>query len=166
MGELPALPAPITIRYSGIFDLTGLYNLIRTYLGNNKYDIKEEIYKDKPYSTVGNEIEIELLGKAKIDAYFRHRFLIKIHTYEGKHIEVQKGTQKIKMYKGRIEISLNGKVDVDYNEQFEKYSPALKKLLFSHILKKEIELKHQDFLRKQIYAFAEDIKKFLKFDAE
>ena len=74
----------------------------------------------------------------------------------------------IEEIESKIQIQINAYIQIDYNEKFgEKgITGSMGRLLFKHVLKNDILLRHEDTLYAQTYDLAGGIKKFLNFEAE
>lgn len=157
----------IIIRYSGLFDFDGLYKLIRGWFDKKRYELQEKRYKDKPWSPMGSELEIDIEADIKETEYIRKYLIMKIQVFEKHEKEVIINGKKKKMTDARVQFFLEGKVVLDYTDRFEsKSSKWFQKFLHKHILKNEIELKYVDPFYYEIYSLGEEIKKFLGMETK
>ncbi len=94
----------IAVRYSGIFDLEGLFALIRNWMKNRRFWWEEKVYKHKPGTELGREVEIYWSAHRKIDAFHLQKLDFEFHLWDVHDVEVIKGGQKNIMQQGRLEI--------------------------------------------------------------
>ncbi|MEM4260052.1 MAG: hypothetical protein QXG00_02345 [Candidatus Woesearchaeota archaeon] len=157
----------IIIRYSGLFDFDGLYKLIRNWFDEKRYEVQEKRYKDKPWSPMGSELEIDLEADIKETEYIRKYLIMKIQIFEKHEKEVIENTKKKKMTEARIQFFLEGKVVLDYTGSFKsKSSKLFQKFLHKYILKNEIGLKYVNPFYYEIFELGEKIKEFLGMETK
>ncbi|MBU0666381.1 MAG: hypothetical protein ABIC91_00490 [Nanoarchaeota archaeon] len=155
------------VKYKGIFDWGGLYQLIAQWLYNRKYEVHENRYKDKESTPWGNEIEVTVNAHRRITAYIRYTFTIDYHLWDAKEIEVVEDGKKVKKTQGRILVSINAGLQLDWTDKFKgsKFNELLGKLIKT-IKKKEIKILHEDYQEYENYALQTEIKKFLKMETD
>jgi hypothetical protein len=165
--DWPALEKTLEIRYNGIYDLDGLYRMIREWLYARRYDYMEGINKDKTAGPFGNEVEWEMYPEIKIDEFIKYKIEIKTKFYDVKEFEAVIDGQKKKVNNGKFWIKINGKVEFDYRDKFEKkpLHRHMREFLIKKLFKRYYEIRHVDHLTHEIFRLHAEIKKFLKMEA-
>ncbi len=151
MGEIPR------IRFKGVFDWKGLYRFMRAWYDENRYLFDEKRYKHK-----GDEVEVELTGKRKIDQMYRFQVFMSIHIWELRDVEVEENGRKVKKNHGRFELTINGKIEVDYSGRFSegKWSKMIGKLWF-RVVKNDFDSNVADVFYYDLYKLHRDLKSYL-----
>ncbi len=166
MEEIKVNYIPTRIKFSGLFDFSGLYTFIQKWMRDRHYEFHEKKYKQKPL-VVFPEHEITWWAEKKLTAFIMYRIDIFIHLYEAEIKEVEIEGKKKRMMDTRLVIDIKGKVITDFSGQFEKsgFSKKIEHFLNKRILQKEILLKYLDPFDYELYDLETDIKKFLKMEA-
>ena len=154
------------IRYKGIIDWGGLYQLIRRWFADHKYIYLEGKYKDKVATPFGNELEIKAAPYRRITEFLKYNIKMEIKLWDYKEFETTINGEKKLVTDGRIYIKLNCSIDFDYNKKFK--TDFEKKLLkwMTTILKEYYELKHFDNLTYSLYDLQKEIKEFLNMETQ
>ncbi len=155
------------IRYKGAVDFDGLYNMICKWMRYRKFKVYEVNHKFKP-----PEIEIELDGRRKKDAYKRDRIYIHFHMFKNKDVEVLRGDKVIKMIELRMKILFKSYIDTNYPNiigwqrwKSSKFTLFLQNFFNKYIIKKEIDLQDSDVLYYELYELHAKVKEFLKLES-
>ncbi|MCK5643744.1 MAG: hypothetical protein KAJ19_23285 [Gammaproteobacteria bacterium] len=152
------------LRFEGVFDLEGLYSFMRGWFTSRKYIFIEKGYKYKVPSPLGAESEIAWQAWRKIDDQVKYHISIDFHFWDLKQVEVIKDGVKQKLYNARFFIDFQGKVEVDYQNQFEgtPFKKFLGKILYGRILtwKRELGV-HWDNLYYSIVDLYSEVRGFL-----
>ncbi|MFH1072867.1 MAG: hypothetical protein V1743_05550 [Nanoarchaeota archaeon] len=157
------------VKYKGLFDFTGLYQMMRGWFEKNRFEFHEKLYKDKYFSPFGSETEIDWLAERKVSEYVKYEIKVFIHTWDMKEIEVVENGQKKKMTRARMTITLGGNVYLDYGGIFDKKKGRFVNLL-GNILKKarrrEIEIQYLAPLEDNVFMLQTEIKKYLNMQGK
>jgi len=153
----------MVLKYKGVFDFHGLYNLIIDWLKDNKYEIQESFkYKNKD---LVYEVELKLTGFRKETEYVRFipKFFIQI--WGMKDVEVNGK----RLQKGRMKITIDATAELDYSNEYEgsKFLKELRKWYHKYIFSPKYDIGYYwDKLYFHMIAFQNKIKEFLGMYAE
>ena len=111
---------PVIIKYKGLFDFDGLYNLISQWIKSSGFWFHEKTYKHKVPSPAGAEEEIIFQGTREKTELYKHTIDVYIHIWDMTEVEVEIGGKKKTLTNARIEIVINGLIEVDYDNKFQK----------------------------------------------
>lgn len=167
----PGLPAnTLYIQYKGIFDFDDLYHSIADFFRNKKFKFYEIQQRHRRPGPFGAELYYNFRAERKVEDYYRWTVQVVIETFDTRDVEVvlKDGTKK-KMAKGRLWIQIQGYVDVDYEELWNKsaFMANLKNFYNKYIVKKRIESVWWDQLQyKIVHALHALIKERLKMISE
>jgi len=155
------------IRYKGLFDFDGLYNLIVQWMKARRYWFHETKYKHKVPMPTGAEQEITFKGTKDITEYISQEIVIDFHLWDMTEVEVEQAGVKKTLTNARIEIVLTGALNMDIESRYEKtkFLLGLRKFLHKYILRPDIDA-WADELRYRLYKLHEEIKKFLDMQAK
>ena len=132
---------PVYIQYKGIFDMQDLYESIAEFFRQKKFKFHEVQYRLRKPSPFGVEIAHNLRAERKIEEYYEWIVDITIETFDQHDVEVvaKDGTKK-KMSKGRLWIYINGRVEMDYEENWEHsaFLAYLKSFYNKYIIRKRV----------------------------
>jgi len=157
----------LEIRYKGIYNLDGLYKMMRSWLDAQRYDYMEKRYKDKVGGPFGNELEIEMRPELKVTEFIKFHIEVDTHMWEVKEFEAEIDGQKKLVTDGRFFIKLRCWIEFDYQGRFKTdFQKALLKFMITKVLKRYFEIKWYDRLKYDLYKFHAEIKKFLKCETE
>jgi hypothetical protein len=156
------------LRYKGLFDFDGLYNMMVQYLKANRYWFHEYKYKHKVPSPLGAEQELFWRGEKKVNEYIQYQIFIEIHLWEITEVEVmQKGNKKT-LTNARMEINLRGQMDIDYEKRYDEstFLQAIKDFYNKYIAKRELESIFWDTIHYRCQKFLNVIKEYLDMQAK
>jgi hypothetical protein len=157
----------LTIRYSGIFDFDGLYNLIIQWMKARRFWVMETKYKHKVPSPAGAEQEITFKGDKEVTEFYKEELAVDMHLWDMTEVEVEVAGVKKTLTNARIQIELSGKLIVDEEGIFAK--PGLGRLLgdfyAKYVIKKDIDT-WGDELYYRMNKLHEAIKKFIDMYAK
>jgi hypothetical protein len=153
------------IKYKGVFDYSGIYRVIISWIKKKNFEFHEKKHKEKPYH-VGPEIEITWWAARRISGSIQLRIDMFIHLYDAVKTEVIVNGHKKQMINGRIQIDIWGKVIFDYSGQFEDstFFKQIELFLTSKIMRKEILFKYIDPFDYELYDLEVMIRKFLDME--
>lgn len=156
---------PVLIRYNGVFDFEGLYRMIHAWLINKRFEFHENRYKDKVFSPFGNELEIEWVAEKKVTEFVKEYITVYFHLWDFSEVDIIKDGKKHKMTKSRMEIKLDAKLELDYNQKFAKGNAFIKnlgKFYLNKVIYWEWRIKYADALTYNMYDLHHKIKKYLE----
>ncbi len=153
------------IKYKGIYDYSGLYRVVQSWLKKKGFEFHETKYKEKPFH-IGPETEVSWQCEKRVTGTLKLYVNIFFHAYDAVKTEVMVNGHKKQMINGRIQIDIWGKVVFDYAEQFEESSwgKRIEKFLTTMLLRKEILFKYIDPLDYELYDLEVLIRKFLEME--
>lgn len=154
------------IRYRGLFDYEGLYQQIRNWLTDRRYEFHEKRYKDKPM-TYGREIELEWWAQRPVDEWVRYKITVSWHIWDGQEKIIEEAGRKKKLMQGRILLTLGYELETDWagimkegDGWYGKLKGHCKKVIDT-VRKNEIGVKYEDALHYDTLRLHTEIKKFL-----
>jgi len=153
------------IKYKGIFDYSGVYRVIESWLKKKNFEFHEKKYKEKPFH-IGPETEVTWEGEKRVTGTIKLYINIFFHLYDAVKTEIVVNGHKKQVINGRIVIEIWGKVVFDYAGEFEQsnFFKQIEKFLTSLPLKKEILFKYIDPLDYELYDLEVLIRKFLEME--
>lgn len=155
----------IEIRYKGLYDLDGIYKLIRGWLDARRYDYMEKIHKDKSTNPWGNEVEWEMTPELKVDGFIKYEIYIRTKFYDVKEFESIQHGHKRMLTDGRFWIEITGLVKFDYRDRFEsKFEKTILEWLIRRIFWRYYRVHHIEKLYKDMFDLHNEIKKFMKME--
>ncbi len=166
MSDVVPGPRPVpVVRYIGVLDLDGLYSLIVSWFKDNQYNFKEEKHEFKP-DKLGKELKIVWTGDKKVTEYVKYIISITLIIYEMNNVEVVENGVKKKKVKGRLDLRINAKADLDYQDRWEtsEFNFKLRKFYHKYILRFYIDFKVWNPFYYKIWGLLTDIKKFLNME--
>jgi len=153
------------IRYTGIFDYDKVYRDMAAWYGMWGYELQENTHKHKVPLPSGVEQEIKWTGWRKVNEYVKFWVDVHFHGYELKDVEVVKDGVKKKMTRGRVMITVSGKMDLDYSDRFTgKVGELIQHIMHNYVWKKKIENSWGDELYYRVYKLHEVIKESLNME--
>lgn len=140
---------PVTVSFSGTFNLNSMYKYVIEWASNQNYDFHEPKYFHKS----GAELEIVWLLQKDVTDYINYRLDIKIKTW--KMNQYQEGNQTLN--DGDISIVISGQVNGEWQGRFnEGFWKKLNKM-FNNLKESELQ-QHEGVVYGQIYSLAEMFK--------
>lgn len=127
-------------RFYGPFNLRTLLDTIRAYLiGEGFDDVQEPSYKHK-VGGEGTDVEIKMETDRKMNDYVKYVMKVEIRISDMKDVEVTRDTAKLKMQHGRVQVTVGGVVQLDYQNRFEgKFLKALHDFYHKVLIKMRVE---------------------------
>ena len=156
------------IRYKGVFDWEGLYNVMRNWFKEREYDFLERRYKHK--MRPGGLAEIEINWEAWRDAteYVRNWIKVYFHIWDYKEVDVIKNNKKMKLAKGRMYITITPSLELDYENRWEGsfFKRKLRDFYNRFLYRVEIESIWSDKLWYNCNKLHQLTKRYLGMEAE
>ena len=107
------------IKYEGLFNLFEVYRLIDSWLREKAFD-KREIRNQQHVKPDGKYVELVLMPWKKISDYARHVIRIELRAFNVKDVVVEVDKRKVKMNQAKIDIILDGYLDMDHEDRWEQ----------------------------------------------
>src|SRR3989338_6436098 len=116
------------IKHKGIFDLAGLFKVMRAWLMDDGYQCDEPVIKHKVPGPSGSEDQYRWTAWKRVTEYTKFHIDVYFHFYDMKEIEVVKNGKKVMMNQGRFLLTIDPIVELDYQNRFEgsKFMIALR----------------------------------------
>jgi hypothetical protein len=153
---------PIVTRYHGFFSYPELYKLMREFLVVRHYEFQEKIYKDKPATHFGNEIELTWLAERKETEFIKYKYEFSILVTDNQEVDVVKDGIKNKLNKARLKLRIIPSIEYDWQG---KYKTNAEKIflgfLWGTVLKWDYKIKHATRISNEAHFLNEKIKSFL-----
>jgi len=118
-----------TFLYIGPFEWNGVHDHIIEFFEG--WDFFENVYKHKKGGS-GVEKEIEWKFVKKYTEFVKYEAEVKFRIWDWKDMEVVRDGKKKKMDHGRVEMKINWKVILDWQNRFDK-SPFYRRLLTLYV---------------------------------
>jgi len=156
------------IKYKGLFDFDGLYNLIAQWMKVRGYWFQEDKYKHKVPLPTGAEQEITFIGTREVTDFYQQVVTVDFHLWDMTEVEVEVEGKKKTLTSARLEIILYGALNIDYEKRFDKSVlwQSVRDFFLKYILRQDIETVWYDELRYRIYKLHASIKEFLDLQAK
>jgi len=147
MPSFSANPAPIILRYNGLFDFDAMYAAVIDWTKNYGYIWHEKAYKHKVPNPKGAEQELEWEMSININEYVKYSITFSIHAWELNEVDVDIDGKKKTLSNGRLYMVINGKVECDWQNKFgtSKFGAWLGEKYFQ-LMMKNISLEYADGL--------------------
>ena len=130
------------IRWTGVWDMQDLYEIMVGYLRGKKYKFHEKVYKHKHPSPFGVERQYIWEAERKFEDYLQFVINIYFHTYDAHDIEVVMPDGSKKEYtKGRLWMEFKGHIVYDWEKRWEetRFFRSLRSFYNKFIIKKKME---------------------------
>src|SRR3989338_865381 len=119
MAERRLVVDHLRVKYEGLFNLFELYRLIDSWLREKAYD-KRELRNLEIVKPDGKYVELVLMPWKKISDYARHVIRIEFRAFKVKEVVVEQDGRQVKMNQGRLDIIIDGYLDMDYEDRWEQ----------------------------------------------
>lgn len=137
---------PFAMRFSGVFDLETIYQTAKAWYPSVNMGVNwEKTYKDKVSGPGVREVEITLNGYVKLDRYRKWFVAIDFKTWDLKEIQVDGR----KMCQGRIDMKINGHLELDFEDMYSKKKHASKFAMMLGKLMDHFSKRDEDFVIKR-----------------
>ena len=161
-------PNRMIIRYRGLFDYDGLYNVMVQWFKQRGFWFHERTYKHKVPTALGAEQEIEWTAEKEITDYYKFEYNVKWHLWEITEVEVVKEGVKKVLTNARLEIKLDGTLSIDWEKRFgtSTFWTFVRDWYHKYIIRKEIETIWYDTFYYRLQRLHKVIKDFLDMEAK
>ena len=155
------------IKYKGLCDFDGLYNLIVQWLKARGYHVQETKYKHKVPSPLGAEQEITFKGEREVTDFYTYHIVVDFFIRDMTEVEVEIRGEKKQLTDLRMEITLTGTLELDPEGRYEKnmFLKKLRHFYIWYIIKADL-FEWYDELRYRIYKLHGVIKDYLDMQAK
>lgn len=156
------------VRYRGLFDYDGLYNVMVQWIKARGYWFHERAYKHKVPTALGAEQEIEWDAEKKITDYYKFTIGIKWHLWEITEVEVVKEGVKKVLTNARLEIKINGNLEIDWERRMgsSTFWTIVSDWYHKYIIRREIETIWYDTMYYRLQRLHKLVKDFLDMEAK
>ncbi|MBU0461389.1 MAG: hypothetical protein KJ574_02255 [Nanoarchaeota archaeon] len=147
------------IKYKGLLDMDGLFDMIYKWMMVNQFtEFNEEVYKHKM-----PELERKWVGLKNRTEYVSEIFEFECHFWGVKPVEVVKDGHKKKMYNARGEMKFTYVIQTDWEGKWETsvFLLKLRNFFDSYVIKKKLIFEYIDPLEKKVIELASEVKRFL-----
>ena len=157
-----------TIRYTGLFDFDGLYNMIVQWMKSRRYWFHETKYKHKVPLPTGAEQEITFKGDKDVTDFYKHEIVIDFHLFDMTEVEVEQQGVKKTLTSARMDIVISGALNIDYEKRYDQSTllQNIRDFFLKYVLKQELESVWYDELRYRLYKLHNAVKEYLDMQAK
>ncbi|MBW2995273.1 hypothetical protein KY312_02885 [Candidatus Woesearchaeota archaeon] len=166
----------IWLVYKGVFSFDQVYELVHDFLVENgfvdidypdsggKPDMFEHRYLEKGAPVTGYWIDWKTKKLIEGNTYYRYLLTVKFQGVAISPIEVMEEGQKVSRHKGELDLFIEGKVETDFNKEWEKHwlLKHFKNTYDRKIMKEEFESMHEETLYKYMYRLQAICKRYFK----
>ena len=126
------------VQHRGYFDYAQLMRATKGWFDANEYMFEESKHK---YSGADGKVEVEMIGKKKINEYVRFLVIAWVRVWDMKDAELIRGGDRVQTQEGRVAVEVSGTMELDWQNRFggSKLMQALQDFLHRFILKTTIE---------------------------
>ena len=114
----PFTPKPLYLKYDGDFSMDDFYNTIFSWFNRHRFKWSEKRFKEKPSSLKGSEIKVDVYGDRKKTEFYKYVFDIHVFILEYYERDIIVNGKKTKMGNGKLQVTVNGWVLLDYKNKF------------------------------------------------
>ncbi len=152
----------LKVKYAGFFNFGEVISFIKKWLQEEYYVVLEQKHKYKP-----KKQEVEFMGFRKLNEYVKYTIEVIVVADEVKEVEVVKEGKKLNMQEGKLLLTLNGTMDLDWQKRFkgQKFLTFIQDFYHKYIIKQKIEDVWMDPFEKKVMQLRDEVKeKFLEGD--
>ncbi len=153
----------LILRYEGLFDFQGLYDLIVGFFVRRNYDYVEKKWKEKDASPVGREITVDMTPFRKVNEYIKYEYTIQWKSIDKHEVEVVREGKPVRLTHARMYVSVNAQAEVDW-QGFGKTKPGLSNFVNKRVIDKELK-QYRRNLQREMQSLLDEIKEFLHMEA-
>jgi hypothetical protein len=156
-------PMPmLQIRWVGMFDFDELMKVVRGFLKDRTFFVREPKYKQKG-SKNNREVEFEIAATRRDSGYVKQSISVFLLITDYKDVDVIENNEKKTKQHGGIVIEINGTLTIDANDRFSgsDFMQKLHDFYIKKVIKQEIEEKWETQLYTTMFKYSRAIKKAL-----
>lgn len=152
------------IKKDGIFDYDTLYDSIRDWFLENKYEITESDMTRK-FAPDGGEFKTVWKAKKNVDYYVKFEMKLEVWLWKAMEVLVEREGQKKKMFKGNVEIVFDSSLTKNYNKTFPptRFGNFLRRMTEKYLWKKRLESGMEGKLYEEFIELQDKIKEVLEY---
>ena len=161
MSERRLVVDHMRIKYEGLFDLFELYKLMDSWFREKAFD-KRELRNQEHVRPDGKYVELVLMPWKKISDYARHVIRVELRVFKLKEVVIERDGRKTKMNQARIDIIIDGYLDMDYEDRWEqKPFYFFMRTLFDKFIYRTYSTQFEELLVENVTQLHTMIKSFL-----
>lgn len=119
MVERRIVVEPMTVEYSGLFNVSELYKMIANWITEKSY-LKHDMRNFEQVLETGKHIEYVAEPYKKITDYAKYVINITLTMENVKEVVVEKSGSKVRLNQGDVKVELSGFLELDYEHRWEK----------------------------------------------
>ncbi|MBS3131050.1 hypothetical protein J4212_01340 [Candidatus Woesearchaeota archaeon] len=130
------------LKYKGVWDMQDLYESMADFLRQQKFRLREVVYKHKRPSPFGVDRQYVWEATKEVEDYYRFHLDIFFHTYDARDIEVTMRDGAKKLYtKGRFWVQIRGAIVSDPDKRWEDrlFFAKLRNYYHKYVIQKKME---------------------------
>jgi len=172
MQEMEVKTSRLVLKYNGIIDFDKLYRIMYDWIVDQGYYFEEKLYKHKIPTQAGAEDHMVWSGWKKQTEYVKYWIHVYIILWETKEIEVIKNGEKKKLLKTKMQIEMQGVIELDQSKRFggSRLAMNLKNFLNKYVLSQTTEgiigSVWWDEMQYKLHKFHTIIKEFLDMESK
>ncbi len=131
--------ARIKVSYIGLYDFDKFYRGIVNWFKSKGYFFNEKIHVELVRPT-GKDHKIDFIATKEVNDYIKYEINVEIWA-----LRTTKVSPKENLYQGEIQVRINGSMEADYRNHFEKYGQigkALRNFYHKYIFRKRLWTKY------------------------
>lgn len=150
------------LKQTGYWNYKNVYDLAFTWLKDNSYKLKEDLYNEK-LSANGKEVIIMWTAEKKVTDYFKFQIKMEWHILGMKDAEVEVDGKKVSTNKGEVEIVFKANIIKDYEKRWEDKPlwKFLRGIYEKYIIRESVD-EYEDNLEDEVKTMIKDLKAFLR----
>ncbi len=150
------------IKYSGIYDLQRLLNLLKKYLLDRNYDLDQKEHTEK-ITTAGKESKIEWEAFRRVSDYVKFVIGFEVWILRNVEVVIEEDGRKLRRQKGDIELRFRASIKKNYRGPFGKGNAGefLRQTYEKYIIKSVLE-DYEDKIDKECRGMIEEAKEILE----
>ena len=153
-----------TLRYDGLFNYQGFYDMIVGWFIQRKYDYIETLWKEKEATPEGHEISVKMAPERKVTEYIKFRMKGNWLSIDVHPVMVTQHGRQVKLTSARFSFKLDGEVEYDW-QGLSKQHQKLGKLFDEKVIDKEVLYEYRPQLRNEMKELLEKMKEFLHMES-
>ena len=152
----------LKISHKGLFDFSDLYEgmkrwLIHSGYGNEKKNFQENRYLERKKGDA-KQIESKWTARKEVTGYFANVLDITFQSVGVTDVEIEKDGKKVKMQKGKIDVSITGTLLKNKNKN---WNPIMCSIYENFVIRDRLE-NYRIALYSKVYSLHDEIKAILE----
>ncbi len=148
--------------HSGVFDFKAVYGFAHSWLKDSGFGVVEDKYSEK-VSGNARDISVEWSIEKKLSDYFKMEGKVEFDIKGLTDVEVEIDTERKKMNKGKISITMKSVLLMDYKGEWESgaFYRFLRDVYNKYVIPTRVK-NMKNIVEKNIISLKEEIKSFLE----